>query len=77
MRMLEEDVLTETEAARQLRVSISGMRKWRREGSGPRFIRIGRLVRYAGDDIREWLRARSHTQAEAAVTDPQSKGDVE
>ena len=77
MKLLQEDVLTETEAAQRLRVSISGMRKWRREGSGTRFIRIGRLVRYAGDDIREWLRARSHTQAEAAVTDSQAKGHAE
>ena len=49
------EIITESEAARQLQVSIGGLRKWRREGSGPRFIKINRLVRYSLVDLQDWL----------------------
>ena len=38
--------LTEREVAELLRVSVSGVRKWRLQRTGPRFVKIGRLVRY-------------------------------
>jgi predicted DNA-binding transcriptional regulator AlpA len=49
-------VLTESETARRLGVSISGLRKWRRNSTGPRFLKIGRLIRYRTDHINAWLR---------------------
>jgi len=49
-------VLTEDEAAELLRVKRYTMRKWRRDGNGPRFIRCGgRLVRYTKNDLNSWL----------------------
>ena len=49
-------VLTESEAARQLRVSVTGLRKWRRDGTGPAYVRLGgRLIRYRPTDIAQWL----------------------
>ena len=49
-------VFTEAETAARFKVKIFTIRKWRREGSGPRFIRCGgRLIRYAENDISEWL----------------------
>ena len=49
-------VLTEAEAARQLRVSVTGLRKWRRDGTGPAYVRLGgRLIRYRQTDIAQWL----------------------
>jgi predicted DNA-binding transcriptional regulator AlpA len=50
-------VFSESETARRLDVSVSGLRKWRREGTGPQFIRIGRLIRYSIEDIQAWLMA--------------------
>jgi predicted DNA-binding transcriptional regulator AlpA len=55
METSETLALTESETARRLGVSISGLRKWRRNGSGPRFVRLGRLVRYLATDIQVWL----------------------
>lgn len=47
--------LTESETARLLNLSVSGLRKWRRNGSGPRYVRLGRLIRYRVADIQVWL----------------------
>jgi predicted DNA-binding transcriptional regulator AlpA len=55
MNNSETLALTESETARRLGVSISGLRKWRRNGSGPRFIRLGRLIRYLASDIQSFL----------------------
>lgn len=49
-------VLTENEAATLLQISPFALRKWRRLGYGPRFIRCGaRLVRYSTNDLGQWL----------------------
>ena len=57
MMAIDDIIVSESEAARRLDVSVSGLRKWRRERSGPQFIRIGRLIRYSLDDIQIWLEA--------------------
>ena len=41
---IDDNVLTESETARVVGVSVSVVHKWRREGSGPTHIRIGRPV---------------------------------
>lgn len=48
-------LLTETEVSQVLRVSLATLRKWRVVKRGPRFIKIGPLVRYQLEDLREWL----------------------
>ena len=53
------DVLTELEAASRLGVSISGLRKWRNGGTGPKFVRLGRLIRYRVRDLEIWLNDRT------------------
>jgi predicted DNA-binding transcriptional regulator AlpA len=49
------DAMTESELARRASVSIAVLRKWRREGRGPRFLKLGRLVRYLAADVNIWL----------------------
>lgn len=52
------ELCTEQEAARALHVSVSLLRKWRREGKGPKFVRLEqRLIRYDLADLRSWLSA--------------------
>jgi hypothetical protein len=53
------DAMTETEVARKASVSIGALRKWRREGRGPRFLKLGRLIRYLVGDVDIWLRSRA------------------
>jgi predicted DNA-binding transcriptional regulator AlpA len=55
---LLETLLDEKELARVLRVSIGTLRYWRGEGKGPRYIKVGQLVRYAPSDIHGWLNSR-------------------
>jgi predicted DNA-binding transcriptional regulator AlpA len=50
-------LLTETEVSKHLRVSLAALRKWRVMRRGPRFIKIGSLVRYRPADVEEWLTA--------------------
>jgi len=47
--------LTESEVAHALKCTKAALRRWRREGRGPRFIRIGRLVRYRVLDVENFL----------------------
>ena len=39
-------LLTESEVSEILRCTKAALRRWRREERGPRFIRVGRLIRY-------------------------------
>lgn len=49
-------VLTEEDTAALLQVTPYALRKWRRQGCGPRFIRCGlRLIRYVKSDVDAWL----------------------
>lgn len=49
-------ILTEEDTANWLRIKRDTLRKWRREGCGPDYIRCGeRLIRYFITDIVEWL----------------------
>jgi predicted DNA-binding transcriptional regulator AlpA len=54
-----EALLTATDAARLLRVSLSWLAKARLRGTGPRFVKIGRSVRYPESFIREYIRMRT------------------
>lgn len=51
-------VLTEQEAAPQVGLAVSTLQKLRVNGGGPRFLKLGRSVRYREDDLTEWLTAR-------------------
>ncbi len=53
-----EALLDERDVARWIRVSVATLRYWRGEGRGPRYRKIGQLVRYAPADVREWLNSR-------------------
>ena len=48
-------ILTEREAARRLRVSVSLLRKWRRSLGGPPFLKLGAAVRYAERDLGRFV----------------------
>jgi predicted DNA-binding transcriptional regulator AlpA len=48
-------LLTEKEAAAYLRRSPSSLRRARTTGTGPRFVRIGRSVRYLQSELNAYL----------------------
>jgi excisionase family DNA binding protein len=50
-------LLTEPEVAGLLRVSLACLRRWRLERRGPRFVKVGSLVRYPTDELDRWIDA--------------------
>ena len=56
------DPLVETSTlADQLDVKPVTLEKWRQTGSGPAYIKVGRLVRYRQSDVDRWLRQQTVT----------------
>lgn len=49
--------LTEREVAGLLGLSVATLRAWRHRGQGPRFLRLGRAVRYLPADLETFVRA--------------------
>lgn len=41
--------------AEYLGVSISAIMQYRAKGTGPRYVKLGQLVRYTKADVDEWL----------------------
>jgi excisionase family DNA binding protein len=49
------NLVTETEVAKRLNVSLAWVRRWRLERRGPAFMKVGALVRYRPGDLDAWL----------------------
>jgi hypothetical protein len=56
-----EKVFTPKETAIRLKVSESFLAKKRVNGGGPKFIKVGRIVRYPESAINEYLSAQLRT----------------
>ena len=54
-RLIMQNFLTEREVAKQIRVSLASLRRWRLLQRGPRFIKAGALVRYRPEDLEQWM----------------------
>jgi predicted DNA-binding transcriptional regulator AlpA len=52
-------LLDEREAADLLHINHRTLANWRVRGGGPRFVKIGRLVRYRAGDISDWIEGRT------------------
>jgi predicted DNA-binding transcriptional regulator AlpA len=55
--MQHDDLLTEREVSRGWSLTVPWLRRTRREGRGPRFLKLGKMVRYRRGDIEEYLAA--------------------
>jgi hypothetical protein len=58
-----DDILDEAQVAAVLHTSVRTLRRWRTEGRGPPYARVGKqpLYRYRG--ILEWLQKREEREA--------------
>jgi len=52
-----QNFMTEKEVAGQLNVGLASLRRWRLEGRGPQFVKVGALVRYRPEDLEQWMAA--------------------
>ena len=55
MSLSNSKLLREQEVAERLGVSVRTIQHWRLVGGGPVFIKVGRCVRYAGEDLTEFM----------------------
>jgi excisionase family DNA binding protein len=61
---MPEELLTQRQLAEELQVSLRTLERWRQEGTGPAFIRVGRSPRYRRSDIDAWLDRQRRGQRE-------------
>lgn len=54
-----ERLLNESEASDLLRIAVPTLRRWRWAGRGPRFVKVGRAVRYDPSELRQWVSAQT------------------
>jgi excisionase family DNA binding protein len=47
------------EVAEHLGVPLRTLAEWRHHGIGPRYLRVGRHVRYKWQDVEQWLDSRA------------------
>jgi predicted DNA-binding transcriptional regulator AlpA len=75
------NLLTEQDVSRHLHISVASLRRWRLENRGPRFIKVGSLVRYRPEDLDTWLLdqptggAAVGKRAYRSAQDPRSDGE--
>ncbi len=53
--------MTPQELSGMLTVPEPTLAKWRYEGTGPAYIRVGKHVRYPADEIERWISERYST----------------
>jgi len=69
--------LTEREVAELLGLSVATLRAWRHRGKGPRFLRLGRSVRYLPADLADFVRASAvDTKAVSSSDDDSELGEL-
>jgi predicted site-specific integrase-resolvase len=51
-------LLTPEETARRIRRAVQTLARWRCEGAGPAFIRVGGRIAYRAADVERWLESR-------------------
>lgn len=49
-------VLKEEQVAQMLQISVATLRRHRRNGKGPRFIKIGGKIRYVKATVEDWIK---------------------
>jgi excisionase family DNA binding protein len=69
--------LTEREVAELLGLSVATLRAWRHRGKGPRFLRLGRSVRYLPADADDFVRASAvDTRSESSSDEDSELGEL-
>jgi excisionase family DNA binding protein len=58
---MTDKLLTQQQLADELQVSLRTLERWRQQGTGPAFIRVGRSPRYRRADVDAWLERQRRT----------------
>ncbi len=65
--------LTERQVAELLGLSVATLRAWRHRGKGPRFLRLGRSVRYLPSDLADFVRTSAVDTTAVSSSDGESE----
>lgn len=57
-------LMTEQDLAKYVSKSIYWCQRARWDGSGPKFVKLGRHVRYRAQDVLEWVNAGERTSTQ-------------
>ena len=68
-RSRTETALTERQVAERLGLSVATLRAWRHRGKGPRYLRLGRSVRYLPSDVDDFVRASAVDTRSVSASD--------
>ncbi len=61
-------ILSEDEAAKRIGISVRTLQRWRYEGGGPKFTRLGvRRLGYQEADLKSWAEGRSFASRAAEL----------
>ncbi len=55
---MTENMLDDVQAARMLGLSPQTLRNWRTQRKGPRYIKLGRAIRYRPEDLENYIKGR-------------------
>lgn len=55
MATKQQGLLDEQELAALLRVSVTTIRQWRKNRTGPQYLKIGAMIRYRPEAVEAWL----------------------
>lgn len=61
-------LLDQREAAKLLRLSERTLERLRLQGGGPKYVKMGRAVRYCAGDLEAWISARVVSSTSEAVS---------
>jgi predicted DNA-binding transcriptional regulator AlpA len=53
--MMPVTLMTEQQAADILAIGVKTLQAWRVRGGGPKYVKVGRCVRYAEHDLEEFI----------------------
>lgn len=69
--MTTEELINERMAAETLAVAVRTLQWWRIRGGGPKFVKLGRAVRYRRSDLLAWIDA--NTRRSTSATAPEMR----
>jgi predicted DNA-binding transcriptional regulator AlpA len=52
---MPDTLLDQSAVSMRLKVAVRTLERWRTVGFGPRWVKVGRAVRYREDDVETWL----------------------
>ena len=63
-----QTLMTTKQVAEMIGFSHRTLAKWRQEGRGPKYIKIGSSVRYTIEDVEEWSLKRKRYSSTSDAT---------